>query len=120
SATANAASIAPEDKIVTYPPSVRVKRGSFIVEIDESIRATNANSFIKGIENVPDVTISSQFTKAFNGFAVAASASTDPIQLAKVRGVKRVWPVRYHNLNYERAELNTTSNYLHHKTGVER
>ncbi|KAJ2854302.1 hypothetical protein J3B02_002746, partial [Coemansia erecta] len=119
-AITDAASIAPEDKIVTYPPSVRIKRGSFIVEIDESIRSSNANAFIKGIENVPDATISNQFTKVFNGFAVAAAASTDPIQLAKVKGVKRVWPVRYHNLIYEKPKLNTTSNYLHHMTGVER
>ncbi|KAJ2236911.1 hypothetical protein IWW45_001410 [Coemansia sp. RSA 485] len=115
-----AASVAPEDKIVSYPPSVRTKPGSFIVEMDETLRATSANAFIKNIESVADVTVSNQFTKAFNGFAVAATASTDPVQLAKIRGVKRVWPVRYHTLSYEKPSLNTTSNFLHHMTGVER
>ncbi|KAJ2392773.1 hypothetical protein GGI05_002586, partial [Coemansia sp. RSA 2603] len=119
-AFAHAQTAALEDKIVTYPANVRTKPGSFIVEFDENIHAANANAFISGIEAIPDATVSNQFTSIFNGFAVSTSSDTNPLQLAKIRGVKRVWPVRFHDLSYNVSEINSTSPFLHRMTGVER
>ncbi|KAJ1887255.1 hypothetical protein LPJ66_009213 [Kickxella alabastrina] len=112
--------IAPEDKVVTYPSNVRIKPGSYIVEFEEEARGANVNAFIANIEALPEVTISNQFTKVFNGFSVTTARDADPVELARVRGVRRVWPVRFHDLKYSFAPQNSTSFFHHHMTSVDK
>ncbi|KAJ2726273.1 hypothetical protein GGI07_000750 [Coemansia sp. Benny D115] len=115
-----AQTISPESKVMRYPQHIRTKPGAYIIEFEETIRSSNIKTFVAGIEALPDVTISNQFTKLFNGFAVTTAPKADPVRLAKVKGVKRVWPVRFHDLNVVRDVEGGASHFLHQMTGVEK
>ncbi|KAJ2160074.1 hypothetical protein GGF46_002532 [Coemansia sp. RSA 552] len=104
--------------VVTYPPHIRTKRGSYIVEFDSHIPSTH----VSRLHAIPNIAVERQFSKVFNGASVTATGDLDPEHLASVDGVKRVWPVRYFRpaLARNARSQNTTANasYLHHMTGV--
>ncbi|KAJ1905671.1 hypothetical protein LPJ81_001797 [Coemansia sp. IMI 209127] len=53
--------------------------------------------------------------------SVTTDSSTDAQSIANVHGVKRVWPVRYHKLQYTRSAFNASSYpSLFRETGVEK
>ncbi|KAJ2555486.1 hypothetical protein EV175_002253, partial [Coemansia sp. RSA 1933] len=53
--------------------------------------------------------------------SVTTDSSTSASTIASIHGVKRVWPVRYHKLQYSRSEFNASSYpWLFRETGVEK
>ncbi|KAJ2875981.1 hypothetical protein GGH93_001108 [Coemansia aciculifera] len=109
-----------DNKVVTYPPYVAVKRGAYIVELEHSKAGPSTAAYAASFNSISDVWVSSQFSTLFNGLAVSTSDSISVEQLASVQGVKRVWPVRYHRLPYRMSTANITYPYLHQPTGVSR
>ncbi|KAJ1956365.1 hypothetical protein GGI12_005326, partial [Dipsacomyces acuminosporus] len=111
-------SVSSAGKLISYPPSVRTKPGSYIVEMEDGFTTINTASFAPSFASAPQVTIEKQFLSIFNGFSVKISKDFDPARLASAPGVKHVWPVSFYDLLYSQSEQNTTLPYLHQKTGV--
>ncbi|KAJ2827911.1 hypothetical protein IWW50_001649, partial [Coemansia erecta] len=105
-------------KLISYPPHIRTKRGSYIVEFESHIPKTHASRF----HAMSDVSVDRHFTKVLNGVSVTVSnRDFDPQHFANMDGVKRVWPVRYYrSASGSLGASNSTSLYLHHMTGVEK
>ncbi|KAJ2852279.1 hypothetical protein IWW36_000422 [Coemansia brasiliensis] len=103
-------------RLLNYPPHVRTKRGAYIVEFESHVPSDHVSKF----HAMPDIFVNHHYTKAFNGISVS-TRSLDPIHLANVDGVKRVWPVRYYRpASFPPGASNSTDMYLHHVTGVEK
>ncbi|KAJ1948330.1 hypothetical protein FBU59_001646, partial [Linderina macrospora] len=111
-------------KIAKYPDGTAVRPGAFIVELDgepgsanvQAIANSAASSFAK---TTPKFKVDKQYSALFNGFSVKTAKDFDPIQLASLPGVKRVWPVRILTQPYQQSSANITYPYLHHATGVD-
>ncbi|KAJ2387532.1 hypothetical protein H4S02_003320 [Coemansia sp. RSA 2611] len=105
-------------RLITYPPHISTKRGSYIVEFERHIPHTHVDKF----HAMSDIVVDNHYTKAFNGISVSANSHTfDPLQLARFEGVNRVWPVRFYRPAVNLSSLNASADlYLHHVTGVER
>ncbi|KAJ2823083.1 hypothetical protein FBU31_004396, partial [Coemansia sp. 'formosensis'] len=109
-----------DNKVVTYPPYVAVKRGAYIVELEHRSTGASTAAYAASFSSIGEVRVSSQFSTLFNGLAVSTSDNISAALLASVEGVKRIWPVRYHTLPYRMSAANITYPYLHHPTGVSR
>ncbi|KAI8321006.1 subtilisin-like protein [Martensiomyces pterosporus] len=118
--TSDVAAVGTDSKVVSYPSHIRTKPGAYIVELDGDAGATNVASFSSNINNIPEVSVDKQYNNVFNGFSVKTSKDFDPVKLASVPGIKRVWPVTYRSLPYQASSQNLTYPYLHQKTGVAR
>ncbi|KAJ2007279.1 hypothetical protein GGI04_000585 [Coemansia thaxteri] len=118
--TVGAQSVSLESKVVSYPPYVPVKQGAYIIELEDGSTAPSFSAFTESFKSIPNVSVSGQFDTLFNGCSVSAGSHVSAAQLARVAGVKRVWPVRYHTLPFRKSTVNITYPYLHHKTGVDR
>ncbi|KAJ2144219.1 hypothetical protein IW142_003280 [Coemansia sp. RSA 564] len=105
-------------RLISYPPHIRTKRGSYIVEFESHIPKTHVSRF----HAMSDVSVDRHFTKVLNGISVSVSKRDfDPSHFAQMDGVKRVWPVRYYYpASTPSAASNSSSLYLHHATGVEK
>ncbi|KAJ2330563.1 hypothetical protein GGI00_003647, partial [Coemansia sp. RSA 2681] len=107
-----------DNKVVTYPPYVSVKPGAYIVELENGSTWRSTAAYAASFNSIADVSVHGQFSTLFHGLAVSAGNSVSPAQLARVNGVKRVWPVRYHTLPHRLSSANITYPYMHHQTGV--
>ncbi|KAJ1940287.1 hypothetical protein EC988_007079, partial [Linderina pennispora] len=111
-------------KVAKYSANSDIRPGAFIVELDGEPGSTNVqaiagsatSSFAK---TTSKFTVDKQYNTLFNGFSVKTTENFDPIQLASLPGVKRVWPVRLLTQPYQQSSANITYPYLHHATGVD-
>ncbi|KAJ1948718.1 hypothetical protein FBU59_001462, partial [Linderina macrospora] len=113
-------------KVYRYPTGTATKPGSYIVELHPehdapAVRAASAKarSLLKRSVDILDV--GHHYDSVFKGFTVHGGEDLDPSQLARLPGVKRVWPVRRHK---RAVAVSSTRNSVYASgskhTGVER
>ncbi|KAJ2125069.1 hypothetical protein GGH12_003577 [Coemansia sp. RSA 1822] len=105
-------------RLISYPPHIRIKPSSYIVEFESHIPKTHVSRF----HAMSDVSVDRHFTKVLNGISVSVNKRDfDPNHFAKMDGIKRVWPVRYYYPASSSSSASNSSNiYSHHATGVEK
>ncbi|KAI8321007.1 subtilisin-like protein [Martensiomyces pterosporus] len=110
----------PISKVVSYPPNIPCKPGTYIVELEENAGFNSFSSVTSSFSSIPQVKVDRQYTNIFNGFSITANSSFDPAQLASIPGIKRVWPAAYRSTPFEPSAQNITFPFLHQQTGVAR
>ncbi|KAJ1666543.1 hypothetical protein IW140_004610 [Coemansia sp. RSA 1813] len=104
-------------RIYTYPSHVNTSPGSYIIQFEDDAPDNHANHY----HAMSGVDVNHQYSEVFHGISVRTDDSIDPLQLASVEKVKRVWPVRHYTIASQCGKSSGAPDpYLHKPTGVER
>ncbi|KAI9506729.1 peptidase S8/S53 domain-containing protein [Coemansia spiralis] len=104
--------------VVAYPPGTHIKPGAYIVELDDITPGEHLGAVSSAFFKFPGVDVGSRYSSVFNGMAVTTKNKVNAAELARINGVKRVWPVRYHKLQYSKSAVNGSYPTLLQQTGV--
>ncbi|CAO3565776.1 unnamed protein product [Mortierella alpina] len=77
-------------------PDVEIVPGAFIIEYNDGVDHTRANNFLNSRKGL-DFKVRGQYNQ-FNGASIQVKSGHTGDDLAKIPGVKRVWPVERYQL----------------------
>ncbi|KAJ2554900.1 hypothetical protein EV175_002438, partial [Coemansia sp. RSA 1933] len=106
-------------RLYTYPSHVKTSAGSYIIQFEDDAPDNHTDNYhaMSGVE------VKHQYSSVFNGISVRTDDSVQPLDLAKVDKIKRVWPVR-HYLTASQSSSSSADSlyapYVHKPTGVEK